>query len=149
MASLVSESQIESNITVGDSTNESKILLENSNTEEVPLLPPPVTEETEEAVEETRKIKLGEKLDLDELGPMIINTDGTVRRIANWDILSPQERASTWRLISARNKKRIAQLKEEEEKRIAAEMAESTEVTSSQDPDLISSTDQSKVSNEI
>ena len=53
----------------------------------------------------------GDALTFERLGPMIINTDGTVRRIANWDILSPQEKESSWRLISARNRKRVEELK--------------------------------------
>lgn len=33
--------------------------------------------------------------------------DGTTRRITNWDTLTKQEKDSSWRLISARNRKRI------------------------------------------
>ena len=53
----------------------------------------------------------GDALTFERLGPMIINTDGTVRRIASWDTLSPQEKESSWRLISARNRKRVEELK--------------------------------------
>ena len=42
---------------------------------------------------------------------MIVNPDGTMRRITNWDILTKQEQESTWRIISARNKKRLDALK--------------------------------------
>lgn len=58
-----------------------------------------------------RQIALGETLKFDELGPIIINTDGTTRRITNWDKLTKNEQTTTWRLISARNKKRIEELK--------------------------------------
>ena len=59
-----------------------------------------------------RQFALGETLKLDELGPIIINTDGTTRRITNWDKLTKNEQTTTWRLISARNKKRIEELKQ-------------------------------------
>jgi predicted Fe-S protein YdhL (DUF1289 family) len=48
---------------------------------------------------------------------LVDDIDGTTRRIANWDILSPQERESSFRLISARNKRRIEALKKMEEER--------------------------------
>lgn len=47
---------------------------------------------------------------LDALGPMVINTDGTVSRIANWAQLSDVERERTLRLIAKRNKQRIERL---------------------------------------
>ena len=59
-----------------------------------------------------KTMKLGETLKLTEAGPMIINPDGTVRRISNWDVLTQAERDNTWRIISARNKKRIEILKQ-------------------------------------
>ena len=63
----------------------------------------------------------------EELGPIIVNLDGwiicnisyniytigTTRRISNWDTLSKQEKDSSFRIISARNKKRIQKLREE------------------------------------
>ena len=51
---------------------------------------------------------------MDDLGPIIVNPDGTTRRIANWDSLSRQERESAWRLISARNRLRIERLRAQE-----------------------------------
>jgi len=45
---------------------------------------------------------------LDELGPMVVNTDGTLSRIANWREMTDMERERTLRLLSARNKLRLA-----------------------------------------
>jgi len=60
-----------------------------------------------------RKLEVGgEALKLDDLGPIIINTDGTTRRISNWSEMTKQEQESSWRMISARNKKRIEELKQ-------------------------------------
>ena len=35
-----------------------------------------------------RSIKLGEKISFEEWGPIILNSDGTTRRISNWDTLT-------------------------------------------------------------
>lgn len=51
-------------------------------------------------------IKLGETIKFDEMGPVIINTDGTTRRIDNWSELSEREKEVTWRRISKRNEER-------------------------------------------
>ena len=56
---------------------------------------------------------------MSELGPIIVNTDGTLRRIENWAQLTKAEQASTFRMVARRNKKRLEALKalqaEEEE----------------------------------
>lgn len=49
---------------------------------------------------------MGESLKLDHLGPIILNTDGTTRRIDNWDNLTEREREVTWRRIKKRNEER-------------------------------------------
>lgn len=56
--------------------------------------------------ESIRSIKLGETIRFEEMGPVIINTDGTTRRIANWDQLTKGEQEATWRRISKRNEER-------------------------------------------
>ena len=57
-------------------------------------------------------LKLGESIAFEELGPVIINTDGTTRRIDNWDQMTQQEREVTWKRISRRNAQRRAALEE-------------------------------------
>lgn len=47
---------------------------------------------------------------LDALGPIIVNTDGTLSRIPNWNTLSDLEREKAMRLISKRNEKRKVDL---------------------------------------
>ena len=47
------------------------------------------------------------------MGPIIINADGTTRRITNWHGLIPAERSTALRRIAARNKDRIAALKKQ------------------------------------
>lgn len=48
---------------------------------------------------------------LDALGPIVLNTDGTMGRIANWANFTDIEKSQAIRLISARNKKRKEVLK--------------------------------------
>jgi len=83
-------------------------LTENETTDSLLLLPPPTTSEEPNIV-----LKLGDKLKLDNLGPIIINSDGTTRRITNWDSLTKHEQDSTYRVISARNKRRLEELRRE------------------------------------
>jgi len=78
----------------------------------IPLLPAATTGES-------RQIELGgEALKMDDLGPIIVNADGTTRRISNWETLSKQEKESSWRLIAARNKRRIKDLERKQKNEI-------------------------------
>lgn len=47
---------------------------------------------------------------LDHLGPIIVNTDGTLTRIRNWGKMTEQERNTAMRRIARRNKLRQEQL---------------------------------------
>ena len=77
---------------------------------EIPLLPHATSNP-----DEVRSLKLGESMKLDELGPIIITNDGHARRITNWDTLTPQEKESSFRVISARNKKRLEKLQQKQQ----------------------------------
>jgi hypothetical protein len=57
-------------------------------------------------------LKFGETLKLDQMGPVIINLDGTTRRIENWDEMTEKEQEVTWRRISKRNEERRKMLLE-------------------------------------
>lgn len=48
---------------------------------------------------------------LDHLGPMIVNSDGTISRIANWQNMSEIEKQRSLRLLAKRNNARIQSLK--------------------------------------
>ena len=82
-----------------------------SDEQEILALPSSISDEG------VRQFTFGEKLSLDHLGPIIINTDGTTKRITNWDKLTEDERKTTWRVISTRNKKRLEELKSSEEQK--------------------------------
>ncbi|PWN53745.1 hypothetical protein IE53DRAFT_112630 [Violaceomyces palustris] len=56
----------------------------------------------------------GQSIALDRLGPMIVNSDGTISRIHNWDQLSEHERKTSLRLLAKRNKLRMDALRAED-----------------------------------
>lgn len=63
-----------------------------------------------------QQIELGSTVQLDSLGPIIINSDGTTRRIKNWDQMTERERLWTLKRISERNKQRVKALEQSAEK---------------------------------
>ncbi|GJE94684.1 hypothetical protein PsYK624_108550 [Phanerochaete sordida] len=78
-----------------------------SQSSETPLaLPPPTPAE-----EPAPKLGVGSQVKLDELGPLVVNSDGTLSRIANWQNMTPQERERTVRVLAARNQIRLADQK--------------------------------------
>jgi hypothetical protein len=60
-------------------------------------------------------IKLGESITFEEMGPVIINVDGTTRRIDNWDQMTKNEQEVAWRRIAKRNEERRKVLFENQE----------------------------------
>lgn len=95
-----------------------EIISEDNQQEEILPLPAPGD------VTESRKLQLGESITLDEMGPIIVNTDGTLRRIENWQNMTSAEQKTTLRLISARNKKRIEALRQQEAEAATTKNAE-------------------------
>ncbi|KAI0467768.1 hypothetical protein F4859DRAFT_224564 [Xylaria cf. heliscus] len=53
----------------------------------------------------------GAALRLDHLGPLVVNEDGTLSRIANWEKMADIERENTLRILGKRNKMRLAKLR--------------------------------------
>ena len=60
-----------------------------------------------ESASGTRQIVFGEKVALDELGPIIVNEDCTMRRIENWREMTERERRGTQKRIAERNALRL------------------------------------------
>lgn len=87
---------------------------ENNQTDQQPLaLPAAPTEE------EAQKLDVNANgnpnvVKLDHLGPMVVNTDGTLSRIHNWAQMSEAERERTAKVLGRRNKARLAVLEEQE-----------------------------------
>lgn len=52
---------------------------------------------------------------LDHLGPMVVNVDGTLSQIGNWQQMSEIEKRNTLRVLGKRNQKRLEALREKGE----------------------------------
>lgn len=77
--------------------------------EQVPLLPPP------ESGSGAPQLEVGgEGVTLDYLGPMVVNKDGSLIRIANWETMSEKEKRNTLRVLAKRNQLRLDELKGEQ-----------------------------------
>ncbi|KAM3422398.1 hypothetical protein BST61_g2750 [Cercospora zeina] len=48
---------------------------------------------------------------LDHLGPLVVNKDGTLSRISNWEAMTQQEKKATLRILGKRNQLRTDALK--------------------------------------
>lgn len=55
----------------------------------------------------------GEGVKLDHLGPLVVNKDGSLSRIANWDKMAEIEKQNTLRILGKRNQLRLGNLKGE------------------------------------
>jgi len=68
-----------------------------------------------------------ETISFEDMGPVIINTDGTTRQIANWNQMTKREQEVTWKRISKRNEERrkalLEQQKNEEKEKEGEENA--------------------------
>lgn len=53
----------------------------------------------------------GTTVSLDHLGPIVVNQDGTMSRISNWEKMREIEKQNTMRIIGKRNKQRLDALK--------------------------------------
>lgn len=49
----------------------------------------------------------GMSVKLDHLGPMVVNVDGSLSRISNWEGLADIEKKNTLRIIGKRNQERL------------------------------------------
>jgi len=69
----------------------------------VPALPAPSDAATQLQVGETVSLE-------DRLGPLVVNADGSLSRIANWENMTEAEKANTIRVLGRRNGIRLANL---------------------------------------
>ncbi|KAK4205762.1 hypothetical protein QBC40DRAFT_270825 [Triangularia verruculosa] len=76
-----------------------------------PALPAPGTETESPQDKTTTVVVNGAPISLDALGPMVVNRDGTLARIANWQEMSSFERENTLRILGKRNQLRLATLR--------------------------------------
>lgn len=56
----------------------------------------------------------GTTIKLDHLGPMVVNVDGSLSRISNWEAMADIEKKNTLRIIGKRNQARLEALRANE-----------------------------------
>ncbi|WFD02422.1 hypothetical protein MOBT1_001104 [Malassezia obtusa] len=64
------------------------------------------------ASDATQHASLGDPIKLDKLGPVVVNSDGTLARLPNWDKMTPDEQERTVRILSKRNQARLEKLRQ-------------------------------------
>ncbi|KAK3823822.1 MAG: hypothetical protein J3R72DRAFT_497087 [Linnemannia gamsii] len=65
----------------------------------------------------------GQDIKLDLLGPVVVNENGTLSRIDNWHEMADIEKANVRRILLKRNESRLARLRAERDRAVAAEDA--------------------------
>lgn len=106
---LVSTSTPQTNIAMSDPSNtgRSAPVETNSDTKKIPLgLPAPSDAPSGQDANQTIK--------LDHLGPMIVNSNGTISRISNWSQLTQPEKDRSLRLLAKRNNVRMEGLRQQD-----------------------------------
>jgi len=83
-----------------------------SSSAPLPLPAPPTEEERKQILDLSNPA--GSTVRLDSLGPMVVNVDGTLSRISNWDGMTEMEQKNTLRVLGKRNKQRLEALKARE-----------------------------------
>ncbi|KAJ5745506.1 hypothetical protein N7520_010688 [Penicillium odoratum] len=68
-----------------------------------------------ESADQTHRLDVsaegGSTVSLGHLGPMVVNVDGTLAQIGNWDKMTEIEQKNTLRILGKRNKQRLDALK--------------------------------------
>ena len=79
--------------------------------------PLPLPEPSSDASHATQLNVNGSGVRLDHLGPLVVNKDGSLSRIANWDKMADIEKQNTLRILGKRNQLRLDGLRGEGEGR--------------------------------
>lgn len=94
-------------------TTESQGGANETTSSKVPL-PLPAPPEADDSVQKLDVSGGGSSIKLDQLGPLVINQDGTVSRIANWAEMAEIEKRNTLRILCKRNQIRMENLQEKQ-----------------------------------
>jgi hypothetical protein len=91
------------------STTLIKLEMSDSNSPKKETLALPSTEDVDNSA--PKELQIDQTIKLEELGPMVVNEDGTMSRVNNWSEMTEFEKKSFNRLILKRNKERLEKLK--------------------------------------
>ncbi|KAF9729541.1 hypothetical protein PMIN01_12405 [Paraphaeosphaeria minitans] len=84
-------------------------------------LPLPLPEPPVDSKAVKLNVSTGTAVKLDHLGPMVVNRDGTLSRIGNWQQMTDMEQTNTLRVLTKRNKQRLDALRAAEDAKPASE----------------------------
>lgn len=88
-----------------------------TTTAKLPALPAPGSSNDDGSPTQQLDLSTGQgSVTLDHLGPMVVNRDGTMSRIANWAEMSDIERQNTLRVLGKRNQLRLGDLRAAKDK---------------------------------
>ncbi|TLD10158.1 hypothetical protein PgNI_05578 [Pyricularia grisea] len=77
-----------------------------------PLPLPPTPDQSTTANDGVKQLNAqGGSVSFDHLGPIVVNQDGTMSRVANWPNMTQIERENTLRILGKRNQLRLAALR--------------------------------------
>lgn len=93
-----------------NNNNENKQKQDQEQNQPPLALPDTSTASSESGAPKLDLSKDGGSVKLDHLGPMVVNTDGTMSRIANWELMTEMEKQKTMRVLGKRNKQRLEAL---------------------------------------
>ncbi|KAK2629905.1 hypothetical protein QTJ16_000725 [Diplocarpon rosae] len=96
------------------STSYPKSAPEEQSSASLPNEPLALPDVAHEATTQLDMSKSDTSVKLDHLGPMVVNVDGTLSRISNWETMADIEKENTARIIGKRNQLRLKALREKE-----------------------------------
>ncbi|PBP19430.1 hypothetical protein BUE80_DR009786 [Diplocarpon rosae] len=99
------------------STSYPKSAPEEQSSTSPPKEPLALPDVSHEATTQLDMSKSDTSVKLDHLGPMVVNVDGTLSRISNWETMADTEKENTVRIIGKRNQLRLKALREKEWKK--------------------------------
>ncbi|KAJ5683233.1 hypothetical protein N7462_006398 [Penicillium macrosclerotiorum] len=102
-----------SNATTKQGTTEPQTQEENQNQSPQERLSLPSADSSSDGEAKQIRLDLGAEggVTLDHLGPMVVNVDGSLSRIGNWEQMAEIERKNTLRILGKRNKQRLEALR--------------------------------------
>eukprot|EP00040_Diaphanoeca_grandis_P008144 m.44069 g.44069 ORF g.44069 m.44069 type:complete len:127 (+) comp19564_c0_seq3:221-601(+) len=69
-------------------------------------------------------VSTGQPVRLDHLGPVVVQSDGKLKRITNWNEMTEREQKTAFRMVTKRNRRRLAELREAQASKSAEQQQE-------------------------
>ncbi|TLD25325.1 hypothetical protein PspLS_06194 [Pyricularia sp. CBS 133598] len=111
---------------IKNTTNSSPAPEQDAGAEQHNPLPLPPTSDQPTGVDDgVKQLNVqGGSVSFDHLGPIVVNQNGTMSRVANWPNMTQIERENTVRILGKRNQLRLAALRKAAEEKDKADDVE-------------------------